>query len=85
MTETRLTGQARISAYHAQTQRTGPSRAWLERITAGFRVNPQYEQILKLSPEKREALLSRSPTLRIGVGRYEQTKAAKEELEAMTS
>jgi len=80
-TETPMHPSSRLAAAYLATETRGPSRERLEKIARTFRPNPQHERLLALAPEKLEAMLAGNPSLRMGLGGYQERKAAHEHLQ----
>ena len=75
-----MTPISRMSGAYSATETDGPSRDRLEKIAHNFRPDPKLEQILSLPDDKREAVLTTNPTLRLSIGNYTNAKAAHERL-----
>jgi len=51
-----------------------------ERIGASFRLNERYENLMAMTPERRDAVLKGSPVMRISLGHYIVARSAALEL-----
>jgi len=52
-----------------------------ERLGEAFRPDDRYEALVKMTPERREAVLQTSPLVRLGYGSYVVARSAAQNLQ----
>jgi len=56
-------------------------RSRTERLGEAFKINDSYENLITMTPERRDAILAGSPVVRISYGHYLAARSAALELE----
>ena len=56
-------------------------RTRTERLGESFRIDPRYENLITMTPERRETVLQSSPVVRIAFGSYVAARSAAADLE----